>query len=56
MLGLFLSSFRNGSGFCSVYVDLESLELERYEAKSSCDNRVGGLDSFKGENAKLEFV
>jgi hypothetical protein len=56
MLGMFLFSFRNVSGRCSVYVDLKSLELQGYEAKRCCDNWVGGFDSLKGENAELEFV
>lgn len=37
-------------------VNLESLELQGYEAKRCCDNRVGGFDSLKSENAELEFV
>jgi hypothetical protein len=56
MLGVFLFSFRNWSGGCSVYLDLESLELQGYETKRCCDNWVGGFDSLESENAELEFV
>ena len=56
MLGVFLFGFRYRRGHWSVDVDLESLKLQRYEAEGCCDNRVGGFDSLKGENAELELV
>lgn len=56
MLGVFLFSLRNGSRHGPVDVDLESLELQRYETERCCDNGVGGFDSLKGENTELEFV
>lgn len=55
MLGVLLFSPRNGSWHRSMDVDLESLELQRYETECCSDNGVGGFDSLKGENAELEF-
>lgn len=40
----------------SVDVDLEFLEFLVNEVEGGCDDWVGDLDSFEGEDAELELI
>ena len=52
---LLFFGIRDGTRHGDVDVNLEFLKFLVDEAKSSCDHRVGDLDSLKSENAELQF-